>query len=200
MKRTKFSLINFLLLSCILTASVIAQISVPQQGLDAISPDTMYSHVAYLSTDEMRGRNTPSPELDLCAEYIANYFKNCGLSPASQTHGFFQEVPLLKTRLDGVENQQFILNKNKEKTVYQIKKDFVPVNLTANRTVTAPVVFAGYGITAHEYNYDDYASIDVQGKIVMVFSHEPQEDDSTSLFDGVKKILYNSLYLGTSLG
>ena len=50
--------------------------------------------------------------------------------------------------------------------------------------ISAPVVFAGYGITAPEYGYDDYANIDVTGKIVLVFDHEPQEDDARSIFNG----------------
>ena len=46
------------------------------------------------------------------------------------------------------------------------------------------MVFAGYGITAPEYNYDDYAGLDVKGKIVLVLRHEPQEFDEKSVFEG----------------
>jgi hypothetical protein len=62
-------------------------------------------------------------------------------------------------------------------------------------SVTAAVVFAGYGITAPELNYDDYAGIDVKGKIVLVFNHEPQEADAASIFNGQGNTLYaNSTY------
>jgi len=49
--------------------------------------------------------------------------------------------------------------------------------------MSAPVTFAGYGITAPEYGYDDYAGIDVKGRIVLVFDHEPQENDAQSVFN-----------------
>jgi hypothetical protein len=75
-------------------------------------------------------------------------------------------------------------------TTYEIKDDFVPLHLTANRKVSAPVVFAGYGITSPEYGYDDYEGVDVRGKIVFVFTHEPQEGDSSSVFDGKKMTDY----------
>ena len=56
--------------------------------------------------------------------------------------------------------------------------------------VTAPVVFAGYGITAPELGYDDYQGIDVKGKIVLIFDHEPQEDDPKSIFNGTGNTRY----------
>ncbi len=51
-------------------------------------------------------------------------------------------------------------------------------------SVKAPLVFAGYGITAPEYGYDDYAGIDARGKVVVIFDHEPQENDPSSVFNG----------------
>jgi hypothetical protein len=184
MKKTRILLISIISLSLILISSIFGQITIPQEGLAVISPDTMYAHVAYMASDDMKGRNTPSPELDSCAHFIANYFKYCGLLPLENANGYFQNVPLLKTRL--AEAQKFTLSVDGTETVYEIKKDFVPVHLTANRETTAPVVFAGYGITAPEYNYDDYENIDVNGKIVIVFTNEPQEKDTTSIFDGAK--------------
>ena len=56
--------------------------------------------------------------------------------------------------------------------------------------LSAPVVFAGYGITAPELDYDDYKGIDAKGKIVLVFDHEPQEDDPRSIFNGTGNTRY----------
>ena len=173
--------------------SLWGKVSIPAAGLNAISPDTIYAHVAFLASDRMKGRNTPSPELDSCAHFIANYFKQCGLTSPSNAENYFQTVPLLRTRLDGKENQRFILSINGTKTIPQIKNDFVPLHLSANREITAPVVFVGFGITAPEYHYDDYIAIDVKGKIVMAFSHEPQEKDTTSVFNGAKPTEHSKL-------
>ena len=52
------------------------------------------------------------------------------------------------------------------------------------RIEARPLVFVGYGITAPEYGYDDYADMDVKGKVVVMFDHEPQEDDPRSAFNG----------------
>ncbi len=66
----------------------------------------------------------------------------------------------------------------------QLNKDFVPFSFSSRGKASAGVVFAGYGITAPEYNYDDYAGVDVKGKFVLVLAHEPQEYDEKSIFDG----------------
>jgi hypothetical protein len=60
--------------------------------------------------------------------------------------------------------------------------------------VSGPVVFAGYGITAPELNYDDYARIDAKGKIVLIFNHEPQEMDANSIFNGRGNTRYANNY------
>ena len=62
--------------------------------------------------------------------------------------------------------------------------DFIPFNFSAREKMSGPVVFAGYGITAPEYNYDDYKGIDVRDKIVLILRHEPQEFDEKSVFAG----------------
>jgi len=191
MKKITTILTLFILVSILSISSISGQTTIPKEGLDTISPDTMYAHVAYLAADEMMGRNTPSLGLDTCAHFIANYFKYCGLKPLEKTNGYFQEVPLLKSRL--AETQKLSLTVEGTETVYEIKKDFVPVHLTANRSVTAPVVFAGYGITATEYNYNDYENIDVKGKIVLVFTSEPQEKDTSSVFNGAKRTDHSKL-------
>lgn len=168
-----------------------SQIPVPKQGIDAISADEMLSHVAYLASDAMKGRDTPSPELDRCASYIANYFHTIGMEYVSDKKADYQYFALLKTRLG--EEQKLSLIINGVETAYQIKDDFVPLHLAANRTVTAPVVFAGYGISAPEYRYDDYEAIDVRGKIVLAFTNEPQEKDNASVFNGIKETDHSKL-------
>jgi hypothetical protein len=65
-----------------------------------------------------------------------------------------------------------------------LRNGFVPFGFSSSGTVSAPVVFVGYGITAAEYRYDDYAGIDVKDKIVLMVRHEPQEDDEKSVFQG----------------
>ncbi len=166
---------------------------VPHEGLFSITPEEMKSHVYYLASDAMKGRNTPSPELDTCAAYIAREFHRYGLKPVGDDKSYFQRFNVLKTRLSSP--NLFSLTSGGRDTTYQIKNDFVPLHLTANRSVTAPIVFAGYGITAPEYNYDDYKNIDARGKIVLAFINEPQEKDSTSIFNGAKETDHSKLFI-----
>jgi len=191
MKKATTFFVSLFLLSILSINPLISQTTIPEEGLAAISPDTMYAHVSYLASDDMKGRNTPSPELDTCAHFIANYFKYCGLNPLVKTNGYFQQVPLLKTKL--AEKQKLSLIINGTETAFELKKDFIPVHLSANREVNAPVVFVGYGITAPEYDYDDYENIDVKGKIVLVFTSEPQEKDTSSVFNGAKRTDHSKL-------
>jgi hypothetical protein len=67
---------------------------------------------------------------------------------------------------------------------FPVGEDMQPIGFSTNGTLRAPVAFAGYGITAPGFDYDDYAGLDVRDKIVLVLSNEPDEMDSTSKFDG----------------
>ncbi|HVW84761.1 MAG TPA: M28 family peptidase, partial [Bryobacteraceae bacterium] len=79
---------------------------------------------------------------------------------------------------------RFDFSLNGDTTNLEVSKEFVPFNFSSSGKASGPVVFAGYGITAHEYNYDDYAGIDVKGKFVLILAHEPQEYDPKSVFEG----------------
>lgn len=147
---------------------------------DAITAERARLDMAYLASDELMGRNTPSPQLDSAAAYIARKFARSGLRPAGGS--YLQPVKLNIVAL-GEKNGLRIRQGGRE-IPYEIKKDFVPFEMTASGEVRSSVVFAGYGISAPEYAYDDYAAIDVRGKIALVLRHEPGEDDTASVFKG----------------
>src|SRR4029077_54802 len=68
----------------------------------------------------------------------------------------------------------------------KVQEDFVPLSFSANATAEPGLAFVGYGITAPEFKYDDYAGIDVKGKMVIVLRHEPQENDEKRVFSGTR--------------
>ncbi len=180
-------LITILVLS-LWYSCVFSQI-IPQQGFDSITPVEMKNHVYFLASDEMKGRDTPSTELDSCARYIANEFKSYGLTPPDSNKKYFQYFNTLKTHL--AEPNTFMVGTTGKKESYELKKDFVPLYLTANKKINdVDIVFAGYGITAPELNYDDYKNLDVTGKAVLIFKGEPQKDDSSSIFNGTRDTDY----------
>ena len=155
----------------------------------AITPDLMQAHVTYLASDSMRGRNTPSPQLDTAAEYIARELRKAAVAPVKGT--YFQKVSLNIVAL-GPDNSLSLKTRGKDQA-FELKSDFVPFEMTANSSVTAPLLFAGYGITAPEYNYDDYAGLDAHGKVVLLLRHEPGENDVSSPFRGNEPTPYSNV-------
>lgn len=154
-----------------------------------ITPELVRQHIFYLASDSLMGRNTPSPGLDSAAHYIAGVFQSSGLKPVNGS--YYERIALGKVGL-GEENHLKITRENVERA-YSIKTEFTPFEMTANKEVNAPVVFAGYGITAPEHKYDDYDGIDAKGKVVFVLRHEPGENDSTSVFDGKQATSYSNV-------
>ncbi len=159
----------------------------PREALEAIRATDIRQHVNFLAADSLKGRDTPSPELDRAGEYIAAEFKRLGLKPVQGSH--FNSFNLSIIRL-GKENALAVTTGDREVT-YTIKQDFMPFDMTASKAMAAPLVFAGYGVTAPEYDYDDYAGLDVKGKIVLVLRHEPGEKDPASPFSGEKETTHS---------
>ncbi len=161
----------------------------PSSGLDRIRSENVRRDIFYIASDSMKGRDTPSPELDTAAAYIAAAFKRAGLRPVNGS--YYQRVPLAIVSL-GEPNALRIRRGTTEQN-WEIKTDFTPFEVTGTRSVRGSLVFAGYGITAPEYHYDDYADIDVRGKIVVVLRHEPGEEDSASVFMGTRATEYSGV-------
>lgn len=147
-----------------------------------ISAERYRANVRTLASDEMRGRGTGSPQLEKAAKFLAREFKRMGIPPADGK-SYFQRFPVTTNAKPGPRNA---LAYRAGESVTKLKpgEEFLPLNFSGSGTVSGEVVFAGYGITANEYNYDDYAGLNVKDKIVLVLRHEPQEFDENSVFAG----------------
>ena len=122
------------------------------------------------------------------ADYIARAFQQAGLAPAGENGTYFQSFEITTGARLGANNALEIAGKP-----LSIDKDFVPIVFSDTADFQGPLIFAGYGITAPEYHYDDYAGIDAKDKIVVVFQHEPQERDTKSVFAGANTTTHASL-------
>ncbi|MGD0870055.1 MAG: M28 family peptidase [Bryobacteraceae bacterium] len=152
-------------------------------GADAkIDPNLYLNDVKFLASPELKGRATGSPELEKAAAFIAGKFREFGLKPVAG-HAFLQAFPVTTDARLGKQNH-FDFREDGRVTTLRCPDDFVPFNYSSTAKLSGPVVFAGYGITAPEYHYDDYAGLDVKGKFVLVMRHEPQENDEHSIFAG----------------
>ena len=191
-KNYSFTYLIFFILFCsitILLDGCSSASNLEEQGLESITPKNIREYLTFLASDFLKGRGTPSPELDTAAAYISRHFMSSGLQPINGS--YFQKVKLGKVNL-GDDNQLKIVKDGKE-IAFKIKDEFVPFEMTANGSIDAAIIFAGYGITAPEYNYDDYKNIDFKGKIVFLLKHEPGEEDSSSIFDGKKLTEYSEI-------
>jgi hypothetical protein len=144
-----------------------------------LSESRYFEHVKLLSSNDMKGRASGSPELDKAADYIASQFRSFGLRPMGDGNTYFQRFQLT-TGAELGRNNELQINGSR----LRINEDFAPIIFSNTARFDGPLVFAGYGITAPGMHYDDYAGIDVKGKIVIVLRHEPQESDAKSPFDG----------------
>ena len=131
----------------------------------------------YLASDALKGRATGSPELETAAGYIASQFQSFGVKPVPGSTYQQAFTTIVGARLGA--NNRFEVNTGQ---TLALRDGFTPFSFSSSGTVSAPVVFVGYGITANEYHYDDYAGVDVKDKIVLLVRHEPQESDEKSVF------------------
>jgi hypothetical protein len=132
------------------------------------------AHVAFLASDAMRGRDTGSNELAVAEQYVATQMLAAGLAPGGPNGTWLQPVPLVSFK--GADHGTLTLRRGDAVTALEWGKDFVARSNArlANVSVSAPVVFAGYGVVDRASGHDDYKGLDVKGKIVAVLRDAPQ--------------------------
>ncbi len=134
------------------------------------------AHVEFMADDLLEGRDTGTRGYDLAARYVASELKAMGLEPGGEGGSWFQPVPLRESRLlKGALSLAPVKGGAAPRITLVAREDYLqfgdPVRTEAR--VEAPVVFAGFGITAPELDYDDYEGLDVRGKIVALMSNAP---------------------------
>ena len=160
---------------------VFAAAAVAYGASASIDPNLFLDDVKFLASKDLKGRGTGTPELEKAAAFIAAKFRSFGLQPVDGK-SYYQAFNVTTNAKLGPDNR-FAYDGGMHVKL-NFPDDFVPFNFSARAKMIGHVVFAGYGITAPEYNYDDYQGIDAQGKIVVILRHEPQEFDERSVFAG----------------
>jgi hypothetical protein len=150
----------------------------------AISAESYRQSVRFLASEQLKGRLTGTPELDKAARWIAGEFRRLGIPPVPGRRDYFQTFQVTVGASLGKNNRLAETDGTGKPRSLVLSTDFQPLNFSSSGKAAGEIVFAGYGITAPEYGYDDYEGIDVKGKIVLVLRHEPQEFDEKSPFAG----------------
>ena len=141
---------------------------------DDPSIDRLRKDLTYLTSDECEGRGAQTQGLQKAADYIAAEFKELGLKPGGVNGGYFQPFSMRTGRSKLVGTNRLVLAGPLGQTIeLKLGDQFQVVGFAGNGKVTAPVVFAGYGISDKETDYDDFQGADVAGKIVVVLRKTP---------------------------
>ncbi len=170
MKTLSLSIVTLLLAGC-------AQLSGQPPVADPLAPepDRLRAHIEFLASDALRGRDTGSREYQISAEYVASQFLQLGLIPAGDNGSYFQSVALSESRLVEGSAKASILSEAGEVSL-RYPEDFTmgPDRLNPVSEVSGEVVFVGYGIVAPNFDHDDYADLEVEGRIVAWLVGRPE--------------------------
>ncbi len=145
--------------------------------MNDISGQRMRADTRFLSSDLMEGRGVGTRGGQLATEYLAAQFELLGAKPAGDNGTYYQKVPLVGA---GTQADSHLAADGKGKTVaLKWLDDFVGANerQQASEAIDAEAVFVGHGIVAPEFNWDDFKGVDVRGKMLVLFTNEPDSTD-----------------------
>lgn len=155
----------------------------PAEGAEA----RIAADVRTLAADDMEGREAGTPGYDKAADYVARRMREIGLQPAGDYGTYFQAVPLLRA-VRAAEGARLDIAQPGKTVSLRFREQFLPsLNYDAPEAqVSAPAVFVGYGVHAPELRHDDFAGIDLQGRIAVLFNGAPER------FDNDRRAFYSS--------
>ncbi|HEX2598429.1 MAG TPA: M28 family peptidase [Terriglobales bacterium] len=180
------------ILVCLLSSTLLYAAPKPKKGsiaagrlpapafaaMQTIDPERIRAHVRFLADDLLEGRGTGQRGGDIAAQYIATQFALYGLKPAGDNGTYLQKVPMVGvTTLP--ESTFTIVSNSGQPMNLKLLDDYVTSNQTQQpqSDINTEIVYVGYGIEAPEYNWDDYKSTDVKGKVLLMLVNEPPSDD-----------------------
>ena len=137
--------------------------------------------VHFLASGALEGRFSGSEGAKVAAEFIADRFRELALKPAGEDGSYFQHFSFIARVHPGPGNALLFELPGGARTA-KVEEDFRPLSFSSSGSASGEVVFAGYGIHAPDLGYDDYAGLDVKGKVVLVLRYSPDGDDPASRF------------------
>jgi len=172
MSRLTALVLSLTSLLCLPGASAVRVAAVPASGSDAISAVRIRADVEFLADDLLEGREAGTRGYDLAARYAASQLEAAGYGPGADDGTYLQQVPFVEST--PVKASLTITAKGTTGDLALPDEGVVGPNASLESVeVTGEVVFAGYGVTAPDFGYDDYAGLDVTGKIVALLRNAP---------------------------
>jgi Zn-dependent M28 family amino/carboxypeptidase len=166
----------------LLATPLLAQTAIPpavKAAEASIDAEKIRAHVRFLADDLLEGRGPGVRGGDLAAHYIATQFALAGLQPAGDNGTYFQQVAFFGMTVKRDATTFSLTPTSGTPMPLRFGTDYTVANPrhTPAVDIDAPIVFVGYGVTAPEYQWDDYAGIDVRGKVVLIIVGDPPSDD-----------------------
>ncbi|HKQ56728.1 MAG TPA: M28 family metallopeptidase [Candidatus Eisenbacteria bacterium] len=146
-----------------------------RRTLERIRPEALRGHMRFLADDRLEGRGTGTPGFELAAAYMAAQFEGAGLEPGGPSGSWFQRIPFRRLERDPASGGLVLVRGGQEQPLAH-DTDFILGNdaVREESKVSAPLAFAGFGVTAPEMGYDDFAHVDPRGKVLVLLSGAPK--------------------------
>ena len=178
----------------LLTLSMSSTWAIPQSSpsLQQVTYD-----IKYLASDELGGRQPGTPGMEKAEAYIVEQFKKANVKPGGKDGSYFQPFSVggeRRLKKDGVTGA-FVMGD--EKVELKLGESLSPLAYRSSIELDDDIVFVGYSVKSTEHNYDEYADVDVNGKVVVMIRREPQLNNEDSVFDGTE--MSSAGYIRTKL-
>ena len=147
----------------------------PVEGMAKIDPNAVLERIKVLASDEFEGRAPGTKGEELTVKYLVDESKKLGLQPGNPDGTYIQKVPLVG--MQSAEAQPLVVTNGAQKETFKWGDDVVPWTKRVVPTASinnSDMVFVGYGVTAPEYQWDDFKNLDVKGKTIVVLINDPQ--------------------------
>jgi len=165
---------TFMLVGCIVALAISSAQAADDSELQL--QNRLRAHIEFLADDLMLGRQPGSDGYNIAANYVSSQFRQMGLQPAGDDGSYLQQVPLRRAYLEPGSAQLAFINASGTTPLGFIDEFYMgPALGSTSSDVEAGLIFVGYGIEAGELEHNDYSGLDVEGKIVVLFSGQPHD-------------------------
>jgi len=161
--------------------------STSAEDFRAAAVERVAEDIRYFASDELQGRGVDTDGIHLAAERILKEYRKYGLKPGMPDGTFKQPFEVSLGKVDVTTDTAVVLtDPNGSSQRLEVGREFQPLRRGLNGRGAGGIVFVGYGISSEEDGYDDYANIDVEGKVIVMIRREPQQGKVDGAFAGTE--------------
>ncbi len=166
-------------ITVILISVCFVPLQAQKKGLESINAHDLKMHMLFLASDELEGRETGEPGLNIAAKYLAVQAEQLGLKSADPENGLFQPYIIQESANDLSSSYIAIQIAGKDLVVNNRAFYIFPASDGDRTLIEGEIVFAGYGINDEGHGYNDFKDIDIEGKVVLIMNRAPMNEEGT---------------------